>query len=63
MQEPFVSLDDVKRLLRLMPSSLIECCIYSQDEVTDVCKEFIADQSLRRFAYLELGFNRVYQPY
>ena len=34
--------------------------MYSQDEVYDVTK-FVNDTN-RRFAYLELGFNRVFQP-
>ena len=38
VQDPFISTDDVHCLLKMMPPSVVEVCIYCQDEVFDISK-------------------------
>jgi hypothetical protein len=59
VQEPFISTDDVHCLLKMMPPSVVEVCIYCQDEVFNVDK-FSQVEEYRRFSYLEIGFNRIF---
>jgi hypothetical protein len=46
-------------LLEMMPPTVVECRIHSQDEIHDA-RQLVS--LTKRFNYLELGYNRVFQP-
>ena len=46
-------------VVEMMPKSVQECRIHSQDEIYDV-RQLIKPSISKRYQYLELGFNRVF---